>query len=354
MLNHEPVMLKEVQEALDLKPGHTVVDGTLGLAGHSLAFAESISPNGTLIGFDWDQELLTRAQARLAEGAKATDAVKKLYFYSDYREIESTLDRLGVKANGVFLDLGLNSAHLDDPERGIAFKTEGPLDMRMDRSAGEPASALLNRLSPTQIESILFELGDERWAKAISKSITERRKTNPLRTTQDLVEAVLAAIPVGARDKRIHPATRTFQAVRIAVNRELDELDQCFVSIANVLAINGVLAILSYHSGEDRAAKSACRALAESGFEELYRKPLTPSSSEVSRNPRSRSAKLRAVRRIQEKSYRNSVTDDQRNDRRANQNEYRLSRRNYRQFFDDDCVASGQADPKGKGPSSTF
>jgi 16S rRNA (cytosine1402-N4)-methyltransferase len=286
MLNHEPVMLKEVQETLGLRPGQTVVDGTLGLAGHSLAFAESISPNGTLIGFDWDQELLARAQARLAEGANSNDTVKKLYFHSDYREIESTLAGLGIKANAIFLDLGLNSAHLDDPERGIAFKTEGPLDMRMDRSAGEPASALLNRLSPSQIEAILFDLGDERWAKAISKSIIERRKSNPLRTTQDLVEAVLAAIPVGARDKRIHPATRTFQAVRIAVNRELDEL-------------NGVLAILSYHSGEDRAAKTACRALAENGFEELFRKPLTPSATEVSRNPRSRSAKLRAVRRTQ-------------------------------------------------------
>jgi 16S rRNA (cytosine1402-N4)-methyltransferase len=206
--------------------------------------------------------------------------------------------KLGISANGILMDLGLNSAQIEDPERGIAFKNEGPLDMRMDRSSGEPASALLNRLSAVEIERILFDLGDERWAKAIARSIVDRRKKMPLRTTSDLVEAVLAAVPAGARDRRIHPATRTFQAVRIAVNRELDGLEGAFRDAAAKLAPGGTLAVLSYHSGEDRAAKIAFRELAQEGFEDLFRKPCQPTSEEIARNPRSRSAKLRAVRRI--------------------------------------------------------
>jgi 16S rRNA (cytosine1402-N4)-methyltransferase len=169
--------------------------------------------------------------------------------------------------------------------------------MRMDRSKGEPASALLNRLSPREIEDILFELGDERWAKAIAKKIVERRRENPLRTTTDLVEAVLAAVPAGARDKRIHPATRTFQAVRIAVNRELEGLDEALRDAAERLAPGGTLAVLSYHSGEDRIVKNTFRDLAGEDFEDVYRKPRQPGAEEIARNPRSRSAKLRAIRR---------------------------------------------------------
>jgi 16S rRNA (cytosine1402-N4)-methyltransferase len=197
------------------------------------------------------------------------------------------------------MDLGLNSAQIDDPSRGIAFSTEGPLDMRMDRTRGEPAAALLNRLSPMEIEKILFDNADERWAKAIAKKIVERRKETPLRTTTDLVDSVLAAVPARARDKRIHPATRTFQAVRIAVNSELEGIDEALVDAANCLADGGTLAVLSYHSGEDRQAKRAFKELAATNeFEDLYRKPRQPSAEEIARNPRSRSAKLRALRRV--------------------------------------------------------
>src|ERR1019366_1384556 len=161
-----------------------------------------------------------------------------------------------------------------------------------DRSRGEPAAALLNRLSPNEIEKILFENADERWAKAIARKIVERRKVAPLRTTTDLVDAVLAAVPTAARDKRIHPATRTFQAIRIAVNSELEGIDETLVDAANCLADGGTLAVLSYHSGEDRQAKRAFKELAATKeFEDLYRKPRQPASDEVSRNPRSRSAK---------------------------------------------------------------
>lgn len=297
MLRHDPVMLREVLEVLNLRPGSVVVDGTLGLAGHSLEMRKAVSPGGTLVGLDWDESMLAAARTRMeAEAPEGVD-VRVEYVHTDYRGMAEAMEELGLKADGILLDLGLNSAQIEDPSRGIAFKTEGPLDMRMDRSAGEPASALLNRLSPTEIERILWNYGDERWAKAIAKTIVERRRENPLRTTTDLVDAVLAAVPAGARDKRIHPATRTFQAVRIAVNRELEGLEDAIGGAAECLAPGGVLAVLSYHSGEDRAAKTVFRDLAAEGWEEMFRKPALPTAEEIARNPRARSAKLRAIRR---------------------------------------------------------
>ena len=292
---HAPVMLREVLEVLDLKPGQTAVDGTLGLAGHAKEFAQAVSPGGTVLGIDWDQSMLGLAQERLS----TIQGVKFLFAHSDYRNISDIVQEFDLKPNGILLDLGLNSAQIDDPTRGISFSKEGPLDMRMDRSKGEPASALLNRLGPNEIENILFEYGDERWSRAIAKKIVERRREHPLRTTTDLVDAVMAAIPAGARDKRIHPATRTFQAVRIAVNEELEGIDYTLIGAAESLAVGGTLAVLSYHSGEDRQAKHAFRELASSGrFEDLFKKPKQPTEQEILKNPRSRSAKLRAIRRI--------------------------------------------------------
>lgn len=290
---HDPVMLEESVQALELRPGDVVVDGTLGLAGHARKFAEAVTPMGTLIGLDWDESMLEIAQARLS----GLDNVRVHTFHSDFRNAHSILLDLGLKADAFFLDLGLNSAQLDDPERGISFRVNGPLDMRLDRSKGEPASALLNRLSPGEIERILREYGDERWAARIAKFIVEKRKVQPLRTTEDLVECVLAAIPVGARDKRIHPATRTFQALRVYVSGELEDLEQAIKNCAACLSPGGRFVVLSYHSGEDRAVKSAFRELGREDFEEVVRKPLVPSEEEVRRNPRSRSAKMRVLRR---------------------------------------------------------
>ncbi len=293
-VSHRPVMLKEVLETLQLPFGGVAVDGTLGLAGHAVHMLEAVGSEGVLLGFDWDTDMLSRARGILRE--KYGNQIR--LFHADFREMPETLDGLDLKADGVLLDLGLNSAQIEDSSRGIAFREEGPLDMRMDRTRGEPASALLNRLSPHEIEAMLWHNGDERWAKAIARKIVERRKVNPLRTTTDLVDAVLAAIPSGARDKRIHPATRTFQAVRIAVNNELEGLQDAVEEIAARLAPGGTLAILSYHSGEDRAVKNAFRALAAGPeFVEMYKKPLTPTASEIATNPRSRSAKLRALQR---------------------------------------------------------
>ncbi len=287
-------MLREVSEVLPLRPGAVVVDGTLGLGGHSAEFLKRISPDGILFGFDWDESMLEIARQRLGAGERP-ESKKLRLIHDDFRNIAKHLDR---EADAILFDLGLNSAQVDDPERGISFREEGPLDMRMDRSKGEPASALLNRWSLHEIEQVLWEYGDERWARNIARKIIEIRKTKPLRTTNDLVDAILAAIPVGARDKRIHPATRSFQAIRIVVNGELERLGEALHSSASCLASGGVFAVLSYHSGEDRIVKNTFRDLAKGGqFENLTRKPLTPTQEELAGNPRSRSAKLRAIRK---------------------------------------------------------
>lgn len=300
---HVPVMAREVMEVLPLRPGATAVDGTLGLAGHALMMASRIAPGGMLIGLDWDEEMLREAETRLA----SVQDVEVRLFHTDYRGLRDCLvsacsgaGRAPV-ADAVLLDLGLNNAQIEDPARGISFRNEGDLDMRMDRSRGEPASALLNRISPLELEKALWEFGDERWARKIAQVVVERRKKSPLRTTADLVDCVLAAIPSAKRDKRIHPATRTFQAVRILVNGELDDLEGALLDAGLCLAVGGVMAVLSYHSGEDRAAKSAIKTLVAGGnFESIYKKPLRPQPDEVASNNKARSAALRAVRRIKE------------------------------------------------------
>lgn len=298
---HVSVMVKEVLEVLPLVPGATVVDGTLGLAGHATEMAKRISPGGLIVGLDWDKDMLEKAKARL-QGLKDVDVATA---HDDYRAIPEVFAKVCAEydrnpvADAVMLDLGLSNVHLEDPSYGISFLREGPLDMRMDRTKGEPASAWINRAAPKEIEDVLFSLGNERWARKIAQVVVERRKVRPILTTTDFVECVMAAIPAAKRDKRIHPATRSFQAVRIHSNKELDDLEEAMRKIAEVLKKGGVMCVLSYHSGEDRAVKHAFRELSSSGrFEELFKKPLVPSQAEVSANPKARSAKMRAVRRV--------------------------------------------------------
>lgn len=297
---HVPVMMEEVLGVLPLRPGAVVADGTLGLAGHALEMAKRISPGGLIVGLDWDKDMLSRAKERLAE----LSDVRVETAHADFRELPERLAwacQLAGKspvADAVLLDLGLSNVHIEDPSYGISFLREGPLDMRMDRSKGEPIGAWLNRATAREIEDVIFTLGDERWARKIAAVIVERRKVRAVKTTTDLVECVHAAIPAAKRDKRLHPATRTFQALRIKANRELDDLEDALKRIAEILDKGGVLAVLSYHSGEDRAVKHAFRDLGQTGeFEELFRKPLQPSAAEVQANAKSRSAKLRALRR---------------------------------------------------------
>ena len=302
-MTHVPVMAREVLEVLPLKPGATAVDGTLGLAGHALMMAERITPGGLLVGLDWDEEMLREAQIRLASVREVDVRV----FQSDYRDLRTHLTSAcsgagrAPVADAVLLDLGLNNAQIEDSARGISFRNEGDLDMRMDRSSGEPASAVLNRISPIDLENALWTYGDERWAKKIAQVVVERRKQSPLRTTADLVDCVMAAIPSAKRDKRIHPATRTFQAVRILVNGELDDLEGALLDAGLCLAVDGVMVVLSYHSGEDRAAKFAIKKLVAGGnFESIYKKPLRPQADEIAVNAKARSAIMRAVRRVKE------------------------------------------------------
>lgn len=298
---HVSVMLDEVLAALPLRPGGVAVDGTLGLAGHSLEMAKRLAPGGLLVGIDWDDAMLARARARLDE----LDGVSIFLYRSDYRDLSGRLASACAEAgrvplaDAVLLDLGLNNAQIMDPERGISFQTDGPLDMRMDRSKGKPVSEVLKRISQSDLEEILKEYGGENWARKISQVIVDRRKQAPIETTFQLVDCIMASIPPSKRDKRIHPATRTFQALRIYVNEELEGLQEAVSEAAECLAVGGVIVVLSYHSGEDRAVKFAFKELAKGkAFEILTKKPLVPSADEISRNLKSRSAKMRALKRV--------------------------------------------------------
>ncbi|MDX2066262.1 MAG: 16S rRNA (cytosine(1402)-N(4))-methyltransferase RsmH [Fimbriimonadaceae bacterium] len=288
-----PVMLAEILAYLDPQPGQVMVDGTLGLGGHAREFAMRITPGGILFGFDWDEAMFVIAKDRLRDLTN----VEIILTPQDFRSAPEVIDQYAKRVDGVLLDLGLNSGQVDDPQRGMSFREIGPLDMRMDQRVGEPASAWLNRATPDEIENVLFHYGDERWARAIAKVIVATRKDKPLKTTQDLVDCVLNAIPPKARDKRIHPATRTFQAVRIYLNRELEGLSDAIIALANRLNPCGNVAVLSYHSGEDRIVKNTFRDLSGEDFEERTKKPVLPGADEVARNARARSAKLRVLRR---------------------------------------------------------
>lgn len=302
----------EVMEFLAPQPGEVVVDATVGLGGHSDLLGKAIGPNGLLVAMDWDSEMLARAKERLADRE-----CRKQFIHEDYRHLKDVMGQLGnLHGNCILLDLGVNSAHFDVAEMGFSFSKEGPLDMRMDRSKGETAAEMLARLSEREIEKILFEYGEERWARAIAKQIVVRRAQGRMRTTTDLVDAVAAAVPVGAREKRIHFATRTFQGVRLAVTGEVDGLDLAIGNAIESLAPGGRMVVLSYHSLEDRQVKQAfaraagkcqcpptlpiCVCGSAKRVDLLTPKPVRPSREETLRNPRARSAKLRAVKRIME------------------------------------------------------
>lgn len=299
-MTHVPVMLREVVEALRPSSGQTYLDGTLGLAGHALEVGARIAPGGLLVGLDLDDEMLREARSRLG----VLDGVAIELFRADYREAPKCLaeaqSRHGRQggADAVLFDLGVNNMHFEDAERGLSFLRPGPLDMRMDRRRTQTAAHLVARLSAVELERILFEFGGEHWARKIAAVIVDRRKKAPITTTDDLVSCVLAAIPAAKRDRRIHPATRTFQALRIAVNEELDGLSEAIEAVAHVLAPGGTMVVLSYHSGEDRHVKHVFRTLSkEGGYETLNKRPIVPSEAEVRENPKSRSAKMRALRR---------------------------------------------------------
>ncbi|MBC7172475.1 MAG: 16S rRNA (cytosine(1402)-N(4))-methyltransferase RsmH [Polyangiaceae bacterium] len=288
---HVTVMLEEVVAAIAPRPGGVYADCTLGGAGHAKAVLEASAPDGRLLGIDRDEIALAAAGGRLAMyGERAT------LVHGELADLPSLARASGFPLfDGVVADLGVSSPQFDDAARGFAFQGTGPLDMRMDRSRGETALELIDRVSESELADILYELGEERRSRPIARSILRAHDAGELVTTTDLVRAVHRV--TGPRKGRsTDPATRTFQALRIAVNRELEQLESLMAALPDVLADDGVVAILTFHSLEDRIVKHAFRD--DERLEPLFKKPRTASEEELERNPRSRSAKLRVAKRV--------------------------------------------------------
>ncbi len=308
---HRPVMPVEALEALDAEQGGLFVDATLGLGGHTELILRASADN-RVIGFDRDAEAIALATKRLGEFGTRFEAV-----HSDYRQIKTVLREKGIESvTGVLADLGVSSFQFDTPERGFSFRfneADSPLDMRMDRTQSLTAADLVNRLSERELADLIFEYGEERAARRIAKLIVAERAKTSIKNTAQLASLVVRAIHQQGRWK-IHPATRTFQALRIAVNRELDELDQFIADAVDSLDAGGRLVIITFHSLEDRIIKQAfrfqsgvcacpssqpvCQCGAVKRVEVLTRKAAQPSEAEIAENPRARSAKLRACRKL--------------------------------------------------------
>jgi 16S rRNA (cytosine1402-N4)-methyltransferase len=306
---HVPVLLKEAIDLLAVRRGGTYIDATVGLGGHSYEIARRLGAPGHLIGLDKDPAALGIARQRLEPGqarfgpaaaassprAGEKDWPKITLFHASFAEIE---DRLGsAMADGLLADLGVSSLQFDDPMRGFSLQAEGPLDMRMNPQAELTAEQVVNHFDERRLADVIYEFGEERRSRRIARAIVRSR---PIHTTAQLAAVISAAArPMKKGFRRIHPATRTFQALRIFVNRELDDLRVLLSRAPQVLAPGGRLVIISFHSLEDRMVKHAIREGIERGhYRGLTKKPVTPGPEEIDRNPRSRSAKLRAAERI--------------------------------------------------------
>lgn len=298
---HRPVMLEETLRCLAPRPGEVMVDGTVGTAGHAVEILKRLRPGGLLVGIDRDREALGEAERRLqAVGGKYR------LFHGFYTQIGEFL-RLPGKTpegalDGVLLDLGASSVQLDRPERGFSFRHDGPLSMRMDASAGESAAELLERVSVEELEDVLRRYGEERAARRIAHAIDRFRKGQRIETTGQLARIVEKVLP--RKGRRIHPATRTFQALRIAVNRELEYLRLALRDMDRFVQPGGRVVVLSYHSLEDREVKRILGGRVKDGiYRWLFKGVLRASREEVDENPRSRSAKLRAVVRAGQSTH---------------------------------------------------
>jgi 16S rRNA (cytosine1402-N4)-methyltransferase len=286
---HVPVMLDEVVQWLQAAPGKIIVDGTLGGGGHSAALANRVAPGGRLLALDLDPEAIDRAQPSL-EGLRVEVAI------GSYTAIPELLHSHGLASvDGIVLDLGLSSDQLADEERGFSFQSNGPLDLRFDRTRGEPAWKLLARIDEKKLADLIYQYGEERLSRRIARQIVAERREHPIRTADQLACLVRRCVP-RSKGHRIDPATRTFQALRIAVNEELVALEQALQRLPDCLLPGGRLAIISFHSLEDRLVKHAFRN--DPRLKVLTKRPLLPAEEEVARNIRARSAKLRVAERI--------------------------------------------------------
>jgi 16S rRNA (cytosine1402-N4)-methyltransferase len=290
---HVPVLAEEIVAWLRPAPGQTMADGTLGGGGHTRLLAEAVGPSGRVVAVDRDPTAVEAAAERLRGlNVRAVEA--------NYSDLPEVLAALGIDAvEGIVLDLGYSSDQLADVERGFSFNSDGPLDLRFDTTRGEPAWKLIERLSPEHLADLIYKYGEDRFSRRIGRKIAEARREAPIRTAGDLARVVRKAVP-RFRDERIDPATRTFQALRIAVNDELKWVEVALRRLPDCLRPGGRLAVISFHSLEDRLVKEAFRE--DARFEVLTRRPVRPSEQEVESNPRASSAKLRvAERRICER-----------------------------------------------------
>ena len=306
---HRPVLLEECLEALAIRPDGVYVDGTLGRAGHSLEIARRLT-TGRLIGIDRDETAIAAAQERLRDYMDHVTLV-----HSNFDRIGAILEELNISgADGMLFDLGVSSPQLDDAQRGFSYMHDAPLDMRMDRTAALDAHQVVNRWPYEELRRILYEYGEERYAPAIAKGICRARETAPIETTLQLVDVIKSAMPPQALREKQHPAKRSFQAIRIAVNGELDALPPMLNAAAEHLNAGGRLAVISFHSLEDRIIKKTMQELATGctcppnfpvcvcgktpKMKLISRKPITPGDGELAENPRARSAKLRVAEKL--------------------------------------------------------
>jgi 16S rRNA (cytosine1402-N4)-methyltransferase len=299
---HVPVLLKEAIDFLNVRRGGRYIDATVGLGGHSYEIAKRLGAPGHLIGFDKDPAALETAKKVVGESQRpgidqgsGSDWPRVELVHGSFAEMGS--EREPASIDGILADLGVSSLQLSNAARGFSFQAEGPLDMRMNPQAELTAEQVVNRMSERELADVIYEFGEERRSRRIARAIVRSR---PIRTTAQLAELISAAArPMNQAERRIHPATRTFQALRIFVNRELDELRELLTAAPQLLKPGGRLVVISFHSLEDRMVKDSLREGSKQGhYRLLTKKPVTASEEEIDRNPRSRSAKLRAAERV--------------------------------------------------------
>lgn len=306
---HVPVLYDEVMESLNIRPDGFYVDGTTGGGGHSSGICERLSESGTLLAVDRDTAALEASQKRLEPYS-----CKKIFLHSNYSEVDRILETAGRPVDGILLDLGVSSFQLDTAERGFSYMHDAPMDMRMNEDDSFTAYNVVNEYDEKELHRIIKEYGEERWASRIAQFIVRRREEKPIETTGELVEVIKAAIPASARRNGPHPAKRTFQAIRIEVNGELEHLKTAVERLPDILAPGGRLAIITFHSLEDRMVKEAfnarlnpctcppefpvCVCGKKPDVRKVTRKPIAPGERELEENPRARSAKLRVIEKI--------------------------------------------------------
>jgi len=295
-VEHIPVLAKTLAEQISLPPDGVMVDATIGQGGHSFLFGQTLGPEGVILGLDVDKNSIHRAQSRLKDLA-----CKVILVRSNFSQIGEQVHKQSIKAADFILaDLGLCSAHLADVEMGLSFETNMPLDMRIDRRLKTTAADIVNKADEKSLADLIYRFGQDRASRRIARFIVRHRQSEPITTTGQLARIVCKAFgkPARRRKSRIHPATRTFQALRIAVNKELENLEKLLASAPTLLKKNGYIAVISFHSLEDRLVKKDFKQNEKQGvYRIITKKPIVPSRGEISENRRARSAKLRIAQK---------------------------------------------------------